>query len=83
MITLALIVVLFVVIAARLALAFSHALPDGLGYRDENKGNALTPAKPPTRLYMWRVHVKGMPRGFKIREVPWDLERENREREPQ
>lgn len=29
------------------------------------QGNALT------RLYIWRVHVKGMPRGFKVREVPW------------
>jgi len=70
MITLVLVVVLFVVIAVRLLLAFFHALPDGLGYRDE--GNGVTPSKPLTRLYMWRVHVKGMPRGFKIREVPWD-----------
>lgn len=28
---------------------------------------------PRTRLYMWRVHVKGMPRGFKVREVPWNV----------
>lgn len=31
------------------------------------QGNALT------RPYIWRVHVKGMPRGFKVREVPWTV----------
>ncbi len=34
--------------------------------------STFIPAKPtPTRLYIWRSHRKGMPRHFKVREVPW------------